>query len=311
MSSLGYDVPLYKLAVFTFAGAVAGYAGALACQQTKYFSPDGMSFDVSAVAVVVIVIGGQRTLVGGGPRRGLLLRHARPALRRALVALAARPRRRLRARRRTCCRAGSSAGGRRLRAEARAMTRGARARGRRPPLRASCAPSTRSRSTVEAGSRHALIGPNGAGKSTLFHLISGTVRATSGRIRFLGTDVTRRGAAPADAARHGPHVPALEPLRRAAPRARTSRSRRSGSSATRGNPRAPDGPLPRRRRRARRSCSSSSAWPTSATSTPARCRTATAASSRSRSRSRRSRGCCCSTSRRPGCRATRRSSSWA
>jgi branched-chain amino acid transport system ATP-binding protein len=47
---------------------------------------------------------------------------------------------------------------------------------------------------VEAGSRHALIGPNGAGKSTLFHLVSGTVRATSGRIRFLGTDVTRRAA---------------------------------------------------------------------------------------------------------------------
>jgi branched-chain amino acid transport system ATP-binding protein len=46
---------------------------------------------------------------------------------------------------------------------------------------------------VEAGSRHALIGPNGAGKSTLFGLISGTVRATSGRIRFLGIDVTRRG----------------------------------------------------------------------------------------------------------------------
>ena len=64
MSSLGYDVPLYKLAVFTFAGAVAGFAGALACQQTRYFSPDEMSFSVSAVAVVVIVIGGERTLVG-------------------------------------------------------------------------------------------------------------------------------------------------------------------------------------------------------------------------------------------------------
>jgi branched-chain amino acid transport system permease protein len=64
LSSLGYSVSLYKLAVFTFAGAVAGYAGALACQQSKYFSPDGMSFDVSAVAVVVIVIGGQRTLLG-------------------------------------------------------------------------------------------------------------------------------------------------------------------------------------------------------------------------------------------------------
>ena len=64
LGSLGYDVPVYKLAVFTFAGAVAGYAGALACQQAKYFSPEAMAFDVSAVAVVVIVIGGQRTLLG-------------------------------------------------------------------------------------------------------------------------------------------------------------------------------------------------------------------------------------------------------
>src|SRR5262249_39083352 len=64
MSSLGYDVTVAKLAVFTFAGAVGGYAGALACQQAKYFSPDDMSFGVSAVAVVVIVIGGQRTLIG-------------------------------------------------------------------------------------------------------------------------------------------------------------------------------------------------------------------------------------------------------
>jgi branched-chain amino acid transport system ATP-binding protein len=47
---------------------------------------------------------------------------------------------------------------------------------------------------VARGSRHAVIGPNGAGKSTLFHLISGTVRPTSGRIRFAGVDVTRRGA---------------------------------------------------------------------------------------------------------------------
>ena len=64
MASLGYNVPLYKLAVFAFAGAVAGFAGALTCQQSRYFSPDQMSFSVSAVAVVVIVIGGQRTLIG-------------------------------------------------------------------------------------------------------------------------------------------------------------------------------------------------------------------------------------------------------
>ncbi len=35
-----------------------------------------------------------------------------------------------------------------------------------------------------------LIGPNGAGKSTLFNAISGLVRMRSGRIRFLGRDVT-------------------------------------------------------------------------------------------------------------------------
>lgn len=64
MSSLGYNVPLYKLAAFTIAGSISGYAGALACQQPRYFSPEGMSFEVSAVAIVVIVIGGERSLIG-------------------------------------------------------------------------------------------------------------------------------------------------------------------------------------------------------------------------------------------------------
>jgi branched-chain amino acid transport system ATP-binding protein len=45
--------------------------------------------------------------------------------------------------------------------------------------------------TVDAGARYALIGPNGAGKSTLFGLISGTIRASAGRIRLDGRDVTR------------------------------------------------------------------------------------------------------------------------
>ena len=49
------------------------------------------------------------------------------------------------------------------------------------------------RLTVNAGARQALIGPNGAGKSTLFGLISGTIRASSGRIRLDGRDITRLG----------------------------------------------------------------------------------------------------------------------
>ncbi|HLT28219.1 MAG TPA: ABC transporter ATP-binding protein [Zeimonas sp.] len=44
---------------------------------------------------------------------------------------------------------------------------------------------------VAPGERRVLIGPNGAGKTTLFHCVTGTVRASSGRIRLFGTDVTR------------------------------------------------------------------------------------------------------------------------
>ncbi|RMF84377.1 MAG: ABC transporter ATP-binding protein, partial [Nitrospinota bacterium] len=34
------------------------------------------------------------------------------------------------------------------------------------------------------------IGPNGAGKTTFFHLLTGTLTPTSGRIRFLGEEIT-------------------------------------------------------------------------------------------------------------------------
>ncbi|MGH2557964.1 MAG: ABC transporter ATP-binding protein [Thermomicrobiales bacterium] len=44
--------------------------------------------------------------------------------------------------------------------------------------------------SVRAGSRHALIGPNGAGKSTLFNLITGSLKVSSGRIRFAGAGIT-------------------------------------------------------------------------------------------------------------------------
>jgi branched-chain amino acid transport system ATP-binding protein len=43
---------------------------------------------------------------------------------------------------------------------------------------------------VEPGERRALIGPNGAGKTTLFHCVTGTLFASSGRIRLFGDDVT-------------------------------------------------------------------------------------------------------------------------
>lgn len=44
--------------------------------------------------------------------------------------------------------------------------------------------------TLEAGEIHALIGPNGAGKSTLISQIAGGMRPDTGKIQFLGEDVT-------------------------------------------------------------------------------------------------------------------------
>jgi branched-chain amino acid transport system ATP-binding protein len=43
---------------------------------------------------------------------------------------------------------------------------------------------------IEEGERRAIIGPNGAGKTTLFHLITGFLPPTSGRIHLFGRDVT-------------------------------------------------------------------------------------------------------------------------
>jgi branched-chain amino acid transport system ATP-binding protein len=43
---------------------------------------------------------------------------------------------------------------------------------------------------VAAGERRAVIGPNGAGKTTLFHVISGVIPPTSGRIELFGEDVS-------------------------------------------------------------------------------------------------------------------------
>jgi branched-chain amino acid transport system ATP-binding protein len=44
---------------------------------------------------------------------------------------------------------------------------------------------------LEQGERRALIGPNGAGKTTLFHLISGVLEPSSGRIYLFGKEATR------------------------------------------------------------------------------------------------------------------------
>jgi branched-chain amino acid transport system ATP-binding protein len=54
---------------------------------------------------------------------------------------------------------------------------------------------------LRPGEIHALIGPNGAGKSTLIKQIAGGLKPDSGRVRFLGEDIT--GLSTAQRARRG------------------------------------------------------------------------------------------------------------
>jgi branched-chain amino acid transport system ATP-binding protein len=49
--------------------------------------------------------------------------------------------------------------------------------------------------TFEPGTLTAIVGPNGAGKTTWFNLISGQLRATAGRVRLHGIDITAEGPA--------------------------------------------------------------------------------------------------------------------
>ena len=64
--------------------------------------------------------------------------------------------------------------------------------------------------TVEAGSLHGLLGENGAGKSTLMKVLSGFIRADSGKIVLDGQAVHL--TSPADAIRHGVGMLHQDPL---------------------------------------------------------------------------------------------------
>ena len=46
---------------------------------------------------------------------------------------------------------------------------------------------------LQAGRRYGVLGPNGAGKTSLLHLLTGTHRASAGRIVFDGVDITAHG----------------------------------------------------------------------------------------------------------------------
>jgi branched-chain amino acid transport system permease protein len=61
---LGYDVRLYKLAVFTIGAGIAGLAGCLYANWGGYVSPDVFGLTMAAQVLMWIIVGGLGTLVG-------------------------------------------------------------------------------------------------------------------------------------------------------------------------------------------------------------------------------------------------------
>jgi ABC-type branched-subunit amino acid transport system permease subunit len=62
--TLGYDIRLYKLAMFTIGGAVAGVAGVIFCNGVGRVSPDVFSLHNAALTIIWVIVGGRGTLIG-------------------------------------------------------------------------------------------------------------------------------------------------------------------------------------------------------------------------------------------------------
>jgi len=77
LRSLGCPVLRCKLAAFTLAGALAGFAGALAAQHNGFISPDLAFWTVSGEVLVMVIVGGMGSLSGAalGAALVILLRH--------------------------------------------------------------------------------------------------------------------------------------------------------------------------------------------------------------------------------------------
>lgn len=61
---IGYNVPLYKTAIFTICAAMAGLAGAFFAMWSEIVTPGLFALGQSAEAIIYVIVGGLGTLVG-------------------------------------------------------------------------------------------------------------------------------------------------------------------------------------------------------------------------------------------------------
>ncbi len=210
MRAIGTPVWKRLVAAYTLSAAIAGSAGALSAQTTKFVGLDTLGIFLSGIVAVMLVLGGVRRIYGAFLGAVVYVvvqdyrRQGEPVLLDVLH--------------------------RRLAHDDRAVPRGRAHQPRRflqqvpeaavrAPQDAMNAPepvlSVRGLSKafgalravqdvdldLPAGARHALIGPNGAGKTTLVNLLTGMIKADAGTIRLGGETIGK--LKPEDRVRRG------------------------------------------------------------------------------------------------------------
>jgi branched-chain amino acid transport system permease protein len=73
MRADGYPVTRYLLVAYTFAGGLAGAAGALWISSERFVSPSDIGFHVSAMALIAVVLGGLGSMWGAVAGMGLVV----------------------------------------------------------------------------------------------------------------------------------------------------------------------------------------------------------------------------------------------
>ncbi|MEA2881056.1 MAG: branched-chain amino acid transport system ATP-binding protein livM [Bradyrhizobium sp.] len=217
----GFNVPVWRTAVFALSAVAAGIAGVFFTHQSAYINSDAFTLNLTLSLLVATVIGGLGTSYG--PLIGTIITLAIAEFIASLydisllvygsillAVLLLVPEGAIGIMRRTGTMVGLGA----LRPTGRRDVPGsgfpAAAATPIPPGRTSVGPVleikglSKSYSGVKAlrdigisvahGTVHALIGPNGAGKSTLINCVSGLYSADSGSVKLCGRDVTAKPA---------------------------------------------------------------------------------------------------------------------
>jgi len=209
--AIGVPTRRFKIVAFTFAGALAGFAGSFYSSYLGLIEPTGVSVNFSVDLLLMVVLGGAGRISGailGAAIVGLTnvyghnLENWRPVIYgllviaivigfpRGLIGIVPR-------RRRAASPAIAPANGEVAAAPAMPL-RTHVGSGDAPWLTVEHATKRFGglvavddvSFTLESGKLTSLIGPNGAGKTTLFNAICGIGRVTSGRVLVAGRDVT-------------------------------------------------------------------------------------------------------------------------